>query len=149
MIMHLRMNLGAHRFQSFSRGIMSMLLIVDPAGHRREARRQATLPIHCKLYGQGREDWDRGLRALRTTIIREGWLSRMRDGTIRLHGVLGVDLRLDAAQVARIRQEGLQITSPDMEIDIGGDAFAKALAALPPSGTVLPFARQPSSSSTA
>ncbi len=32
--------------------------------------------------------------------------------------------------------------SPELEIDIGADAFTKALAALPPSGTVLPFVRR-------
>ncbi len=124
---------------------MSVVSIAEP----RHRRPQATLPIRCKLYGPGREDWSRGLRELRLTILREGWLSRMPDGTIRLHGILGVDLKLDDAQVARIRREGLQITSPDMEIDIRADAFVRALNALPPSGIVLSFLRQPSSSSTA
>lgn len=119
-----------------------MLLIVDTERHRRSDRRQATLPIRCKLFGPGRDDWSRGLRALRRTIVHDGWLSRLADGSIRLHGLLGVDLRLNAAQVDRIRQEGLQITSPDLEIDIGAEAFAKALASLPGSGTVLPFVRR-------
>ena len=118
-----------------------MVLIVDPQRHRREAAQQATLPIRCKLFGQGREDWSRGLRELRGTIRRDGWLSRFPDGTIRLHGIVGVDLRLDAAQVECISKEGLQITFSDLEIDIGADAFAKALASLPPSATVLPFLR--------
>jgi hypothetical protein len=141
-IVRLHLNLGAHRFQSFSRGIMSMVLIADSQRPRREAPPQATLPIRCKLFGPGREDWSRGLRELRWTIQRDGWLSRLPDGTIRLHGILGVNLRLNAAQVARIRQEGLQITASELEIDIGASAFAKALASLPPSGTVLPFVRR-------
>jgi len=120
---------------------MSTVLIVDSQRHRREVPHQTTLPIRCKLFGLGREDWNRGLRELRGTIRRDGWLSRCPDGAIRLHGILGVDLRLDAAQVERIHEEGLQITSSDLEIDIGADAFAKALASLPPSGTVLPFLR--------
>ena len=126
-----------------------MLRIVESNRLHPHAQQQASLPIRCKLFGPGREDWSRGLRELRWTILRDGWLSRIADGTIRLHGILGVDLRLNADQVARIRREGLQITSADLEIDIRADAFAKALAALPPSGTVLPFPRQPSSSRTA
>ena len=118
-----------------------MVLIVDSQQDSRVARPQATLPIRCKLFGPGREDWSRGLRELRGTIRRDGWLSRCPDGTIRLHGILGVDLRLDAAQVERIREEGLQISSSELEIDIRADAFAKALASLPPSATVLPFLR--------
>ena len=119
-----------------------MVLIADSQRHRREAAQQAALPIRCKLFGPGREDWSRGLRELRWTIQRDGWLSRLPDGTIRLHGILGVDLRLNAAQVERIRKEGLQITASELEIDIGADAFATALASLLPSGTVLPFARR-------
>lgn len=119
---------------------MTVLSIVDSEGHRQEAPRRATLPIRCRLFRPGREDWNRGLRELRWTFLRDGWLSRLADGTIRLHGILGVDLRLNATQVARIGEEGLQITSSDLEIDIGAEAFTKALAALPPSGTVLPFA---------
>jgi hypothetical protein len=140
--MQLRLNLGAHRFQSFSRGLMSMVLIVDSQRDIRAARPQAALPIRCKLFGPGREDWNRGLRELRWTILRDGTLSRLADGTIRLHGILGVDLRLNAAQLARICEEGLQIASSDLEIDISADAFARALASLPPSGTVLPFLRR-------
>ncbi len=135
-----------------------MMLIVDSPRQNRPARQQATLPIRCKLFGPGREDWNRGLRELRWTILREGGLSRLADGTIRLHGVLGVDLRLNPAEVERIRHEGLQIAASEIEIDIAADAFAKALAALSPAGTVLPFPgrhprwkakTQPSSASTA
>jgi len=120
-----------------------MVMIVDSQRQSRPARQQAVLPIRCKLFGPGREDWSRGLRELRWTMLRDGWLSRLADGTIRLHGILGVDLRLNAREVERIRQEGLQITSSDLEIDIDADAFEKALAALPRSGTVLPFVRRP------
>ncbi len=135
-----------------------MVLIVGSQQQNRQARQQATLLIRCKLFGPGREDWNRGLRELRWTILREGGLSRLADGTIRLHGVLGVDLRLNPVEVARIRHEGLQIAASELEIDIAADAFAKALAALPPTGTVFPFPgrpprrkpkAQPSSSSTA
>jgi hypothetical protein len=121
---------------------MTVLSIVDSERQPRDVRRQARLPIRCKLFGPGREDWSRGLRELRWTLLREGWLSRLADGSIRLHGILGVDLRLNASQVARIAKEGLQITASELEIDIDADAFAKALAALPPSGTVLPFVRR-------
>jgi hypothetical protein len=137
------MQLGGHRFQAFSRGLMSMVMIVDSQRQSRPARQQAVLPIRCKLFGPGREDWSRGLRELRWTMLRDGWLSRLADGTIHLHGILGVDLRLNAREVEWIRQEGLQITSSDLEIDIDADAFEKALAALPRSGTVLPFVRRP------
>ncbi|MDQ7249995.1 hypothetical protein [Dongia sedimenti] len=121
---------------------MSMVLIADSKHHTRTAAQPATLPVRCKLFGPGREDWNRGLRELRWTILREGWLSRLADGATRLHGILGVDLRLDAAQTARISREGLKITASELEIDVGADAFAKALAQLPPSGTVLPFPRR-------
>lgn len=123
-----------------------MLLVVDTKRHHAPSQSTAILPIRCSLYGFGREDWSRGLRELRHTIVHEGRLSRMADGAIRLHGILGVDLRLNRDQVARIRREGLQITSPELGIDIRADAFEKALAALPPSGTVLPFAARLSSS---
>jgi hypothetical protein len=121
---------------------MSMVLIVDSERQRRVARPQAILPVRCKLFGPGREDWSRGLRELRRTMRRDGWLSRQPDGSIRLHGILGVDLRLNAGEVARIAKEGLQITASELEIEISADAFAEALAALPPSGTVLPFVRR-------
>jgi hypothetical protein len=140
--MQIRLQLGAHRFQAFPGGLMSMVVIVDSEQQSRQAQPQATLPIRCKLFGLGREDWNRGLREVRWTIRRDGWLSRLADGTIRLHGILGVDLRLDAAQVARVRQEGLQIASSDLEVDIDADAFEKALASLPRSGAVLPFVRR-------
>ena len=117
-----------------------MLLVVDTKRHHASSRSTATLPIRCSLYGPGREDWSRGLRELRHTIVHDGRLSRMADGAIRLHGILGVDLRLNTDQVGRIRREGLQMTSSELEIDIRADAFEKALAALPSSGTVLPFA---------
>jgi len=119
-----------------------MLLIVDSKRHPTPYRSAASLLIRCRLYGPGREDWSRGLRELRHTIVHEGRLSRMADGAIRLHGILGVDLRLNTDQMARVRREGLQITSPELEIDIRAKAFEDALAALPPSGTVLPFARR-------
>ncbi len=125
---------------------MSVLLIVDTQHHPQAASQRTTLPIRCRLFEPGRDDWNRGLRELRTTIVHEGRLGRLADGSIRLNGILGVDLRLDADEAARICREGLKITSSALEIDVGAEAFAKALASLPPSGTVLPFARRLSSS---
>ena len=113
-----------------------MVMIVDSQRQLRPAQHQATLPIRCKLFGPGREDWNRGLRELRCTIRRDGRLSRLADGTIRLHGLLGVDLRLNAEQVERIGQEGLQILSSELEVDIDAAAFAKALDASDLDGAV-------------
>jgi len=120
-----------------------MLLVVDSKRHHAPFQSTAILPIRCRLYGPGREDWNRGLRELRHMIVHQGRLSRMADGAIRLHGILGVDLRLDTDQVGRIRREGLQMTSSELEINIRADAFEKALVALPSSGAVLPFVAPP------
>jgi hypothetical protein len=123
--------------QRHSRGIMTLVSIAG--SNRSQTTRRGVLSLRCKVFGPGKEDWNRGFREFRRTILREGRVSRLADGTIRLHGLLGVDLRLGAADVERIGKEGLQITSPDLEIGIDADAFARALASLPRSGTVLPF----------
>jgi hypothetical protein len=139
--MRMQWRVGAHRFQSFSRGILTVVSIAGTERHR-QASHNAVLPVRCRIFGPGREDWNRGFHEFRRTILREGRVSRLADGAIRLHGLLGVDLCLGPADVERIGKEGLQITSPDLEIEIDADAFARALASLPRSGTVLPFPRR-------
>jgi len=127
-------------FRVFSRGIMSVVSMMD--GGRRRSRASAgagALSIRCSLFGPGREDWNRGLRELRATILHVGELRRMADGAIVLHGIPSVDLRLDRVQIDRILKHGLRIPSGEFEIEIEAASFARALSSLPGTGRVLPF----------
>ena len=120
------------------------LVSISNAHHPQPQSRRGVLTLRCKVFGPGKEDWNRGLREPRRIVIREARLSRCADGTIRLHGFLGLNLTLDASSLARIRQQGLKIASSDLEIEIDALAFAQALASLPRSGVVVPFSRRSS-----
>jgi hypothetical protein len=107
-------------------------------------QRRGTLSLRCKVFGPGKEDWNRGLREPRRVIIREARLSRCADGAVRLHGFLDLDLVLDASSQERVRREGLKIASSDLEIKISAAEIERALRALPKPATVLAFSRRSS-----
>ena len=122
-----------------------MTLVSITGAHRPDASsRRGILSLSCKIFGPGREDWNRGLREPRRVILREARLSRCADGAIRLHGFLGLDLFLDASDQDRIRSIGLKIATADLEIEIDAAAFAKAMASLPKTANVLAFSRRSS-----
>ncbi|HVZ02260.1 MAG TPA: hypothetical protein VHA35_22325 [Dongiaceae bacterium] len=124
---------------------MSVVSIMNdtPSRHAQPAGRgEAEVPIRCRLFGQGREDWNRGLRELRRTIVHEGTLARLADGAVRLTGLPSLDLRLGPAEIDRVRRDGLRIVSPIIEIELDAPSFRRALSALPPPAEVRPFPRR-------
>ena len=118
---------------------MSVVSMMDGGRRRSRAAAPGALPVRCRLIGPGREDWNRGLRELRATILHEAELRRSADGAIVLHGIPSVDLRLDRAEIGRVLEHGFRISSRDIEIEIDASSFRQALSALLPSGQVLPF----------
>jgi len=118
---------------------MSVVSMMDGGRQRSRAAPAGALPIRCRLFGPGREDWNRGLRERRATILHEAELRRLADGAIVLHGIPSIELRLDRTQISRVLEHGLRISSPDIEIEIDAAAFRRALSALLPPGQVLPF----------
>ena len=120
------------------------LVSISDAHHSQPQSRRGVLTLRCKVFGPGKEDWNRGLLEPRRIIIREARLSRCADGMIRLHGFLGLNLTLDASNLDRIRRQGLKIESSDLEIEIDAGAFEKALGSLPAPATVLAFSRRSS-----
>lgn len=120
---------------------MLMTLITPP--RRGEAAGACTLPVRCRIFGPGQEDWNRGVRSLRRVGLQEGSLTRLGDGGVCIRDLPGADLNLAAAEVAHIRDHGLRISAGSLEITIHAEDFRKALDALPPSGAVLLFGRKP------
>jgi hypothetical protein len=122
------------RFQSF---LGDAKCIVDIATARRRklqtvaTAERLTVAMRCKLFGQGREDWNRGLRELHSTTMLEGQMTRLADGTILLSGVPLTDVRLNRAQIDRARKDGLRLVSTEIEVDIDSASFENALLSLP------------------
>jgi len=140
----LPLQLGPHRFQAFTRGIMSVVSMAGDSRrhtHPQAVTEQSEVPIRCRIFGQGREDWNRGLRELSSTIVHKGRLTRLADGAIRLTGLPSVDLRLSPAQAERVQNDGLRLSSSNLEIEIDAAAFRKALASLPRPADVIRFDR--------
>jgi hypothetical protein len=139
----IRLKLDPHRFQTFARGMMSVVSMERGSRQRHfrpdKEEQRGQLTIHCQLFGHGREDWNRGLREPRGTIVRSGWLTRLSDGAICLHGLPAMDLRLDASQIERIRCHGLRIFGADFEVEIDAPSFRQALSALPTTARIVPL----------
>jgi hypothetical protein len=119
-----------------------MKLVSVTGAHGTHTPPRGTLSLRCTVFGPGKEDWNRGLREPRRVIIREARLSRCGDGSIRLHGFLGLDVVLDASSLDRVRRLGLKVASSDLEIAIDAASIERALAALPQPATVLAFSRR-------
>jgi len=123
---------------------MSVVLLAG-AGRRKDspaAQHAGEVSVRCRFFGPGREDWNRGERVLRMIAVHSGRLSRLRNGSLCLRGIPGVDVHLSAAQIDRILQTGFAISSSNLEIEIDADAFKRAMQSLPPSGTVHPFRKR-------
>jgi hypothetical protein len=105
-------------------------------------QRQGQLLIRCRLFGQGQEDWNRGLREPKGMILHSGWLARLPDGAICLRGLPAIDLRLDAQQIERICNHGLQVSGSEFEVEIDATSFRVALSSLPTKALIVPLLRR-------
>jgi hypothetical protein len=141
----LHLNLEPHRYQALSRGIMSVFSMVGAGRQRqqnvRAVRDGAEVLIRCRLFDQGREDWNRGLRELRSTVIHKGKLTRLPDGAICLIGLPSVNVRLAGPQLESALKDGLRIVSSSLEIEVDAEGFRRAVSALPASAEVHPLRR--------
>jgi hypothetical protein len=90
---------------------------------------EGSVTIRCRIFSHGKEDWSRGLRELKYIVTHTGTVTREPDGSVCLHGLPAIDLRLSPDQVTQILRDGLKITSSDFEAEISGADFR---AALPP-----------------
>lgn len=109
--------------------------VVDLAAYRRQARlpemaRLCRIAVTCRNYMVGRDDWNRGIRALFRSFAVDMDASWAADGSLRLHDFPLGELVLSADDVAAATASGLQIRLPDFEADIAVEDFRAALAPL-------------------
>ena len=87
--------------------------------------------VTCRKFALGKEDWNRGVRALQRSYETVGQIAYLENGSLRLSGLPFGDVILDAAEVSRVLGDGLQIRSPDFEAEITSTAFRNALLPCP------------------
>jgi hypothetical protein len=103
---------------------------------RRRARPVAPRPdgsllgeilVECRNYMVGRDDWNRGLRALFRTYSQPMTASLGADGCLRLYDFPLGDLVLSAEELSRAGTEGLHFRAADFEADVGAEAIRALL----------------------
>jgi hypothetical protein len=97
--------------------------VVDFAAYRRQTRRPeqarfCSLTLLCRNYMVGRDDWNRGIRALFRSYTFATEASWAADGSLRLHDFPLGELVLNANDVTDALADGLHFRTPDFEADI-------------------------------
>lgn len=87
--------------------------------------------VECRNYMVGRDDWNRGQRALFRTYSQPMAASMAADGGLRLHDFPLGELVLSAEELSRAGTEGLHFRAPDFEADVEATAIRALLRTAP------------------